>query len=97
MVKKIKTTPLQQHKAVILREIGYSWEKIRKNLGFTAPSAAQPIYGNYPKNGSMESQKRSGRPEKLDHRDQRGIKRIITKDNKSSVEHFRTNFNSFSQ
>ena len=30
MVKKSETTSQQRHKVVILREIGYSWEKIRK-------------------------------------------------------------------
>ncbi len=97
MVKKSETTSQQRHKVVILREIGYSCEKTRKNLEFTARSTTQSTYSNYLHNGSVLSQKRSGRPGKPDHRDQRDIKRIIGKGNKSSAEHILTILNSFSQ
>ena len=50
---------------VTLRDVGFSWSKIQKQLKLKPRSSAQYAYNRYLKNNSFEAQKSSGRPPKL--------------------------------
>ena len=65
-------------------------------MRFSKKSAAQTIYKNYLKSGSVDDAKRGGRPPKLTQKDQNWLRRIFKKKNKASAEKLRVLFNSFS-
>ena len=58
---------------VTLRDVGFSWSKIQKQLKLKSRSSAQYAYNRYLKNNSFEAQKSSGRPPKLSKKNQKKV------------------------
>ena len=81
---------------VTLRDDGFSWSKIQKQLKLKSRSSAQYAYNRYLKNNSFEAQKSSGRPPKLSKKSQKKLVADVLKDTKTSLERIRVAHNAFS-
>ena len=79
---------------VTLRDVGFSWSKIQKELNLKSRSSARYAYKCYLKNNSLEAQKSSGRPPKLS-KNQKLVVDVL-KDPKTSLERIRVAHNAFS-
>ena len=80
---------------VTLRDVGFSWSKIQKQLNLKSRSSAQYAYKGYLKNNSFEAQKSSGRPPKLSKIRKKLVADVL-KDPKTSLERIRVAHNAFS-
>ena len=81
---------------VTLRDIGFSWSKIQKQLKLKSRSSAQYAYNRYLKNNSFEAQKLSGRPPKWSKESEKKLVADVLKDPKTSLERIRVAHNAFS-
>ena len=78
---------------VTLRDVGFSWSKIKKQLKLKSRSSAMYAYNRYLKNNSFEAQKSSGRPPKLSKKSEKKLVADVLKDPKTSQERIRVAHN----
>ena len=71
---------------VLLRDVGFSWSKVRKKLNLKSGSSAQYAYKRYLKNNGFEARKSSGRPPKLSNKNQKDLDTDVLKDPKTSLK-----------
>ena len=83
---------------VTLRDVGFSWSKIHKQLKLKSRSSVQYAYKRYLKNNSFEPQKSSGRPPPNCQKKKSEEKLVadVFKDPKTSLERIRVAHNAFS-
>ena len=80
---------------VTLRDVGFSWSKIQKQLKLKSRSSAQYAYNRYLKNNSFEVQKSSGRPPKSSKKSEKKLVADVLKDPKTSLARIRVAHNNF--
>ena len=81
---------------VTLRDVGFSWSKIQKQLKLKSRSSAEHAYSRYLKNNSFEAQKSSGRPPKLSKKSEKKLVADVLKDPKTSLARISVVHNAFS-
>ncbi len=91
-----KISQEQRKRVDILKELGFTYEKIREKLQLKGRSSAYYVYKNYLKNGNFHDAKLSGRPLKLNDRDRRQLQLCLLRNNKTSIAKLSAIFNSFS-
>ena len=91
MVKSLCSYTVCQ--VVTLRDVGFSWSKLQKQLKIKSRFSAQYAYNRYLKNNSFEAQKSSGRPPKLSKKSEKKLDADVLEDSKTSLERFRVAHN----
>ena len=81
---------------VTLRDVGFPWSKIQKELILKSRSSAQYAYNRYLKNNSFEGKNRAEDPPNCQKKSEKKLVADVLKDPKTSLEQIRVAHNTFS-